>query len=363
MKITQYYNTEKYINLMRECIVCAADYLKLRCEKARCIEIPRLNIIIRENIDPKLFLRICLEYRFHRNTLTQWIARIYIYLIYVHLLFRAPLFLHNKSTFMMPFGYVAAMGGNNRVRLIDAMNAFALLIPSDAANSFFILNILSAYKPENRFPLNLMPKIFAFSDRLYFEQQVEGIAINRLRLSKIQQKFINDEMNHYFACQSESSYAVDINSFLSSRVEILLRYGALKDDLFYSMFVDLCSDVKKFVENLNITTYVQVSPSHGDLNLGNILYSTNRIFIIDWEYCYDRYMEYDRIVYSYNLRHLSTEDYVDFVENTSLDDINVLIFLIEDILFRFINYKKDLINSNQYINCIVDLIKSKIVVV
>ena len=107
---------------------------------------------------------------------------------------------------------------------------------------------------------------------------------------------------------------------------------------------------------------MSVSPSHGDLNRGNVFLDQDRVSIIDWEYFMYRYVKYDIILYRYDLRHQPLLDYVEFLKGKQHLDFNIILFLLEELFFRILNFKEDIADSQVYVDSIIELIYENLLI-
>ena len=122
------------------------------------------------------------------------------------------------------------------------------------------------------------------------------------------------------------------------------------------MFFSITKQVRKYFGD----SEVKITPSHGDLNRGNIFYGQNKVSIIDWEYYMYRYIDYDRIIYMNDLRHKSLSNFSNFIKQAEQYDFDSIIFLVEELLFRILNFKLDILDSQMHIDEISYLIKQNI---
>jgi len=75
-----------------------------------------------------------------------------------------------------------------------------------------------------------------------------------------------------------------------------------------------------------------------------------------------RYVEYDFVIYTHDLRHQILADYVGFFEGKSHFDFDVILFLLEELSFRILNYKLDIPDSQVHIDAVIDLIKKRLLI-
>jgi hypothetical protein len=73
-----------------------------------------------------------------------------------------------------------------------------------------------------------------------------------------------------------------------------------------------------------------------------------------------RYIDYDRVIYMNDLRHKSLANYSIFIKQVDEHDFDTVVFLVEELLFRILNFKLDILDSQMHIDEISHLIKQKL---
>jgi hypothetical protein len=360
MKINQFKDQKLYINLINDAIKYALNTLHLKSEIILCIELSRLNLIIKNNIEPKLFLKLSSEYTHNRTYIAKKLYSFYIYIIYIMLYLKIPIYKIKRRYYTLPLGYPAIIGGNNRIRLIDSTNSMAIIVSLNIQNDFFIKNIINAYKSEKISSLNVMPYLLPLNDNIYIEKQIDAISINRQNLNENEWININSKLNKIFDKQIKSTINLSLEKYIDSRIKILIKYIRKNDDILFKEYSEILQHVKnKSIENRD-RHLVTVSFSHGDLNHGNVFYKDKELFIIDWEYFYPKYNLYDKIIFELNIRHLSISKYKGLILNNKELNFDIVLFLVEDLLFRILNYKNNIENSIDHIDNIINLIYKKL---
>jgi hypothetical protein len=254
-----------------------------------------------------------------------------------------------------PVFYPAILGGNNRFRFIDSSNRIAILIARDARSAFFTQNATRAFTSNIFSALNCIPEILSVDNRVYFEQQIDGVAINRISLDTSQNKASMDFIDSVSETQKKFIRFISLRAFLRYKIFTIKAYLStsklLEANRLLEQFIFYCSYALDNLEN----TEVPVCPSHGDLNRGNVFISSKNFNIIDWEYFMYRYHPYDYIIFAHNLRHLDINKYKCFFKNSDELNFNTFLFLLEELAFRIFNYKSDLPDSQMHIDALADI--------
>ncbi len=356
MKISQFKDNEAFIENIRLCAAFILKNLKLSSRSSYYLQFQQLNILCRSDIDARFFLTVTKEYRYNKSILTRFAAISYITFVYLCFKFHISIYFFKKVKLLLPLSFPVIIGGNNRLRFVDSSNTFAIVVSKNCDIDFFSKNIHAANDDKIISSLQLMPEIMKCSSFLYFEKQIHGIAINRLKLSSNEENFIDKKINAYFECQQLNAFDVKWHEFLKGKIEIFENFSKYFTSIYYQLFRDICHSIEEWVIVNSLNENVKIVLSHGDLNQGNILYSHNKLNIIDWEFFGLHYVEYDRIVYNYNIRHLSIQNYKKFLKDDNIQDFDKLAFLVEDLLFRCLNFKPDIKDSSGHI----DIIKAEI---
>ena len=360
MKFSQFEDRENHLREIEECVGYLNRYLWNDQKKAEFIEVPRLNLILRRDSSVDLFLSVTKEYRSHKDFGKRLLAFGYIGLIALLLKLKLSTYFFNVLILDISEFYPVILGGNNRLRFIDSSNSDAILISKNTSSDFFTNNAISAYQHGNFYNLDVIPPILPVNSTLYFEKQVKGLAINRFTLSESGSAVVDSSINALFTRQKELCSVVSLEVFLKSKAEVLINYSNTFKSEKNSELIKLFFGVSDRVQRCLGDSEIKIAPSHGDLNRGNVFYGQNKVSIIDWEYYMYRYIDYDRVVYMNNLRHKSLADYSIFIKQTDKHDFDTVIFLVEELLFRILNFKLDISDSQIYIDEISYLIKQNI---
>ena len=356
MKFSQFGDTQKLEREVNECIDYLNRLIWSDTYQMQYFIVPKLNLILRSDLDISLFLDVTKEYRSNKQLLTRVAALLYIFTIAGILRLRLGRFFLKNFLLKGHDFYPIIIGGNNRLRFIDSSNSNALLIAKNSYSILFTKNAIRAYSSTSFSDLKIIPEIMSINDRVYFEKQIKGLAINRIAFTKTQNTSVNNALNSFFLRQKDLTRDIPFNTFLRYK-KFILKYFLIKAgsktklDL-YKTFVTVCDKAEDDYKMIDIS----VCPSHGDLNRGNIFLDQNRVMVIDWEYFMYRYAKYDFIIFSNNLRHQSLSDYVKFFNENNHSDFNIIVFLIEDLFFRILNFKDDVIDSQLHVDTLIELI-------
>ncbi len=360
MKFAQFEDRENHLREIEECVGYLNRYLWNDQKKSEFIEVPRLNLILRRDSSVDLFLSVTKEYRSHQDFGKRLLAFGYIGLIALLLKLKLSTYFFNVLILDVSEFYPVILGGNNRLRFIDSSNSDAILISKNTSSDFFTNNAISAYQHGHFYNLDVIPPILPITGEFYLEKQVDGLAINRFSLSDSERAVVDNSLSSLFIIQEELCSVVSLEVFLKSKAEVLINYSntfkSEKNSELIKLFFSITEQVRRYFGDSEI----KIAPSHGDLNRGNVFYGQNKVSIIDWEYYMYRYIDYDRVIYMNNLRHKSLADYSIFIKQTDKHDFDTVIFLVEELLFRILNFKLDISDSQIYIDEISYLIKKNL---
>ena len=134
-------------------------------------------------------------------------------------------------------------------------------------------------------------EIMPVNDRVYFEKQIKGLAINRIALTKTQNTSVNNALDSFFLRQKDLTRDISLNTFLRYK-KFILKYFLIKATSktklnLYETFITVCNKVEQDYKNINIS----VCPSHGDLNRGNIFLDQDcRVLLLMQKLNYSEYI-------------------------------------------------------------------------
>ena len=362
MKFSQFGDTQKLEREVGECIDYLNGFLWSDIHQKQYFIVPKLNLILRSNLDVYLFLDVTKEYRSNKRFLTRVAALLYIFTIAGILKLRLGRFFLKDISLEGSDFYPIIIGGNNRLRFVDSSNSNALLIAKNSNSLLFTRNALRAYCQANFSDLDLIPQIIPINDRVYLEKQIDGLAINRIALTDAQNESVNNSLDSFFARQQDLSRDISVSTFLRYKKSILQNFSSGAKSRHISKLYKLFNSVSDKIEQYFGITEVPVSHSHGDLNRGNVFLDQDRVSIIDWEYFMYRYAKYDAILYKHDLRHQPLSAYVEFIKGKQHLDFNVILFLLEELSFRILNFKEDIADSQVYVDTLVELIYENLLI-
>tara|TARA_B110000046_G_scaffold62680_1_gene70193 strand:- start:2070 stop:3170 length:1101 start_codon:yes stop_codon:yes gene_type:complete len=362
MKFSQFGDTQKLEREVDECIDYLNGVLWSDTHQKQYFIVPKLNLILRSNLDVYLFLDVTKEYRSNKRFLTRVAALLYIFTIAGILKLRLGRFFLKDISLEGSDFYPIIIGGNNRLRFVDSSNSNALLIAKNSNSLLFTRNALRAYCQANFSDLDLIPQIIPINDRVYLEKQIDGLAINRIALTDAQNESVNNSLDSFFARQQDLSRDISVSTFLRYKKSILQNFSSGAKSRHISKLYKLFNSVSDKIEQYFGITEVPVSHSHGDLNRGNVFLDQDRVSIIDWEYFMYRYAKYDAILYKHDLRHQPLSAYVEFIKGKQHLDFNVILFLLEELSFRILNFKEDIADSQVYVDTLVELIYENLLI-
>lgn len=360
MKFDQFTDTQKLKREVADSLGYVNKFLWSNAKQSNFLLIPRLNVLFREDSDISLFLDVTKEYRSHKNTFRRVLAICYIIITAALLRIRLASFFFKVVPLEISEFYPVVLGGNNRLRLIDSSNSNAILISKNTDNDFFTNNAINAYQQRKFSRLGMIPEILPINKTLYFEKQIEGLAINRNVLDILETDIVAKSIESFFSRQEALSRGISFDTFLRYKSAILVQFANTYKSEKTSKLVELFIDTGRQVGNYLGNVSVKICPSHGDLNRGNVFLDQNKVYIIDWEYYMYRYIDYDRVIYCNDLRHKTSADYLSFFKEYDSFDFCVLTFLLEELSFRILNFKSDVSDSQVFIDTISMLIKQEI---
>ena len=361
MKFNQFTSIHKIIDEIKECMEYLENSISIETSSSEYLIIPKLNLVLRIDSKPSLFFAITKEFRSHQSPIMKILALGYIIFIGALLKFNLGRLFLNVVSMRGPVFYPAILGGNNRFRFIDSSNSIAILIARDTRSAFFTQNATSAYTNNFFSALNCIPEIFSVNDRVYFEKQIDGVAINRIFLDASQDNASRIFIDSVFETQKKFTRFISLKTFLRYKIATIKMYlttSKLSEaNRLLEQFILYCSYALENLGNIDIP----VCPSHGDLNRGNVFINSKNLNIIDWEYFMYRYRPYDYIIFTPNLRHLDINEYKCFFKNSNELNFSSFIFLLEELAFRILNYKSDLPDSQMHIDALADIFSNYLV--
>jgi len=356
MKFSQFDKPNKIIEEFTDCIKYLNENQWFETTPSMFYLIPKLNLALNKNASLNLFFALTKEYRSNQSKIVRFKAIGYICLIAIAIKLKIAHLFVQIISLDGPLFYPAIIGGNNRLRMVDSSSKNAIVVAKDDASKFFTKNAIKAFASSIFSNKNIIPEIYIIDDRVYFEKQIDGIAINRIAQNKHQQLIISTSIKKFFEIQNSYSREIPFKTFLRYKIWTIKNYVKKRNNpeimKLLECFISKCDLIYMKLGNI----MVSICQSHGDLNKGNVFLHKETLSIIDWEYFMHRYSPYDSVIFKNNLRHLSFDEYKEFFSNNNERRISLYLFLLEELAFRIMNYKEDVSNSKAHIKMINDLL-------
>ena len=340
MKISQKGDTAGYIDDIAAVLRDHQDCCVKSVDIKTVVVIPKLNIIANKKISAALIWDLFSEYRHQRNFLKQFLSYIYTFIITLSIKLNLPFF--EKRELLIDDQYPAILGGNNRIRLISACNKYALIHAISHETKWSCDCVIRATKFYSNCGCIALPQIMSLPCGGYLEEQIKGVAINRLTVRDIAKTNIELEktLSEFFDYQRQKGFKLSIDEFFECKHDYLCEKMTSENLVSIEeikFFLSLKGKLKKIIESNDI----ECIWAHGDMNTGNIFISEDeKIYIIDWEYFGTRHQSYDRFVYSRNLRHVkSPDEYHLILKSPEVSVLDVL----EEFIFSMVNGKSDMV--------------------
>jgi len=339
MKISQKSNIADYIGELTSALEAHHKCCVKRSGKETFVIIPKLNIIANKNISSALLWELISEYRYQRTYIKKLLA--YIYTLAMFMIVKINLPLLKRTQFAFDEQYPAILGGNNRIRLISACNKYALILAVNDATKWSCDAVIEASKYYANCGGVTLPNVMSLPCGGYLEEQITGVALNRLT-NRENKKFNINIMRHisqFFDFQYERSFKISIEEFFEYKLAYLSE-KMTDENLVSKSEIEFVSELKEKIKSVTNIRDIKCAWAHGDLNTGNIFISEEgKVYLIDWEYFGVRSVNYDAFVYKKNLRH--TQSYAEY--NYILNSADVcLLNVIEEYIFSLVNGKRNI---------------------
>ena len=340
MKISQKGDTAEYLDSISAVLRDHQDCCVKSVDIQTVVVIPKLNIIANKKISTALIWDLFSEYRYQRNPLKQFLTYFYTAIITISIRINLPLF--EKREFLIDDQYPAILGGNNRIRLISACNKYALIHAISHDTKWSCDSVIQATKFYSNCGCIALPQILSLPCGGYLEEQIKGVAINRVTCRDIEKTNIDLEktLSDFFDYQLQEGFKLSIDEFFECKRDYLYKKMTSEnlvsiEELKY--FLSLKSKLKDTIKSSDI----ECIWAHGDMNTGNIFISEDeKVYVIDWEYFGISHQSYDRFVYSRNLRHVkSLDEYTLILNSPEVPVLDVL----EEFIFNLVNGKSDIV--------------------
>lgn len=337
MKISQKSDIAAYVKDIAAVLEDHQSCCVMSKNNGMMVIVPKLNLIATENIGFNLVWELFSEYRRQKDRKKKFLITFYTVAILIIIKLKLPIFKKIKINY--DDQYPAILGGNNRIRLISACNQYALVHAINNKTKWSCDAVIHAIQYYSKCGCIALPQVMSLSCGGYLEQQIKGIAINRLTFQeKGKIDFtLTKSLNGYFDFQILSGFKLSVDEYFKCKYQYVIEKST-DENL-------VCDEEMKFIvslkDKINLFTEADTIDcvySHGDLNTGNIFISKDhKVFIIDWEYFGVRNLNYDRFVYSTNLRHTNSNDeYRNIIESPKASFLDIL----EEYIFCVVNGKR-----------------------
>ncbi len=263
------------------------------------------------------------------------------------------------------------IGGNTKLRLLDVAEKKVFVLLKDGFDKSYIERDFYVRK---NFPYLPIPKIIdSGSDGTWFcEELVSGVPPNRLDRAYKEEKLLQ-AVN----CIHQMLIETKRDVILSKYIEALTRRIYEGISQIQHMKKDVKSDLKDITLKLVSLLHgyedhvFTVAYCHGDFHQGNVLANKDSFWILDWEYSGEKQIGYDLLVLLIesriekgfaerflkivknqfdNLQNSLIDNWPELDrENGSIKKVNLVVFLLEDLLFHLNESKNDLFFSNSEI--------------
>lgn len=339
MKISQKNDIAEYIGELTSAVEAHHECCVKPSGKETFLIIPKLNIIANKNISSALLWELISEYRYHRSYIKRQLAYIYTLAMFLIVKINLPVLKHTQFDF--DDQYPAILGGNNRIRLISACNKYALILAVNDATKWSCDAVIGASKYYANCGVISLPNVMSLPCGGYLEEQIKGMALNRLTKRENKKSNINivKHMSQFFDFQCEKSFKISVEEFFEYKLAYLSE--RMTDENLVSMSeIEFVLYLKEKIKSVTNIRDIKCVWAHGDLNTGNIFISEDgKMYLIDWEYFGVRSVNYDEFVYSENLRHIqSYAEYKNILSSAEVSLLNV----IEEYIFSLVNGKRNI---------------------
>lgn len=307
---------------------------------------PIFKSFLADNVTLNSYLRLTKE---KRSGSLPFLKTCIILLEYIFYLFRRLLKIR-KATILLPKidSYFAVFFGNHRVRFTSLNFDIDMIIDVTEGTPIFNSRSIKAFNSDS----NSFPPLGILSNdqRIITEERLNGIALNRMMAPTVkcsERKFIT----YYIDYLNARKIKIPIKGYLES-FERKLSYFMLRFDFAELMPKELKESLtiesNRLVNYLSTcdSKFIEIAPSHRDLNRGNILVSTdNSLRVIDTEFFDSAFYLYDIFILMSDYRHnqdvsKSIANFREEIEffNVSYHKPDLCMIFLEEINFFIDNY-------------------------
>ena len=260
------------------------------------------------------------------------------------------------------------IGGNTKLRLLDVVEKKVFVLLKDGFDKSYIER---DFYVRTNFPYLPIPKIIeSGNDGTWFcEELVSGVPPNRLDQANEEKKLLQ-AVN----CIHQMLIETKRDVILSEYIDALAHYINEGISQIQHMNKDVKSDLKAITSKLVSLLYeykdqaFTVAYCHGDFHQGNVLANRDNFWILDWEYSGEKQIGYDLLILLIesriekgfaerflkivnnqfdNLQKSLIDNWPELDwENGSSKKVNLVVFLLEDLLFHLNESKNDLFFNN-----------------
>jgi choline/ethanolamine kinase len=309
-------------------------------QPTRVFVFPKVNLVAASGTSVSFIFNQMKEYTYHKNLLKRMLAFVYVAISLVLYFLRfSPLL--RSATLTMNQNFPVILGGNNRIRLISSSGCYALLAPAHEHSDMFLKATIQSFRDLSSSGNLNVPKIDFLRGGYYFEQQIDGVALNRLNLSAEETNKCHSDLDHFFDCQADSARSTSATAYVRYK-NYLLRCSKNLGYPLITQHIDAFSKLALSLLQNGRHGAVRVARSHGDLNHGNIFFQRTNMLtsLIDWEYYQYRLERYDEAVFRFNMRHLGTLQAYECELSKLLKEGEIdYRFIIEEYAFLIMNFK------------------------
>ena len=338
-------------------------------QKVFCVN-SKLNVIYPYNLNKNILYNLCKEYAYNKNVLRRALQFIYVYAFTKTFLRKLVVEKVQFSEYLSVFDNLVFLPGNNVIRVLDYNSKTSFVINKLKTNHEFFNK---GNQIRNDLNIRSAPKIILLSKNFMQEELISGTPINRIANKDLIDSVLNSVHKELNVIYSNSLELFTINTYeilINSKTSVLKDKSSLLKNTINVLFKSLKSQIGS-------NSLIPISYTHGDFQKANILVTQQRYLIIDWEFVDKRFLYYDFFTELFGTR--SSNNYFDNIRkwreiksnnfsfsnwandgmNFSIDqnaNIYVIIFLIEELLFR----ASEITLTNSKNNQVFDMLVSDI---